>query len=137
MSHNGSHFRFLKMGKPWVNCLSQSKKSLILNAFSVLRLHCGDFGELNFTTLHSSTHPYFFALLLTIKLHISTYFFTQSVSIDVSCDVSDVHSIFLICPQYSIPQCGLQGVMPLQNNCPIPQTRTFSVPLLHRHRCSA
>ena len=57
-------------------------------------LHCGDLGEVKFTTLCSSTYPYFVALLLTFKLHNSTYPFTQSVSVDVTCDVSDVNSIF-------------------------------------------
>ena len=99
-------------------------------------LHRGDFGEVKFTTLCSSTYPYFAAVWQTFKLHNSTYPFTQPVSIDVTCDVSDVNSMFLMYPQYSIPPCGLQGVMLLRRNCPVLQTLTFSVPWSHRHRCS-
>ena len=65
-----------------------------MGIYLVLRLHGGDLGELKFTTLCNSTYPYFVALFLTFKLHNSTQPFTQSVSIDVTCDVSDVNSTF-------------------------------------------
>ena len=103
----------------------------------VQRLHGGDLGEVKFTTLCNSTYPYFVALLLTFKLHKSTYPFTQSVSVDVTCDVSDVNSTFREHLQYSMPPCRLQEVMLLQSNCPDLQILLSSVPLLHRHRCSA
>ena len=95
---------------------------------SVQGFHGGDLGELKFTTLCNSTYPYFVALFLTFKLHNSTQPFTQSVSIDVTCDVSDVNSIFREHLQYSMPPCGLQEAMPSQSNCPVLQTQTFSVP---------
>ena len=101
----------------------------------VQRLHCGDLGEVKFTTLCSSTYPYFVALLLTFKLHNSTYPFTQSVSVDVTCDVSDVNSIFFSYPQYNMPPCRSQEVMLLQSNCSDLQILLSSVPLLHRHKC--
>ena len=65
-----------------------------MGIYLVQRFHRGDLGEVKFTTLCSSTYPYFVALLLTFKLHNSTYPFTHSVSVDVTCDVSDVNSIF-------------------------------------------
>lgn len=86
----------MEIHSPFTLCKTAVRRfrNVLTSYYLVQRLHCRDLGELKFTTLCNSTYPYFVALFLTFKSHNSTQPFTQSVSIDVTCDVSDVNSIF-------------------------------------------